>query len=68
MGSQICFDAAIEGVTGRLVWPARRCPTDAVLHPHSYGVGLSAMRAAAARHYFQTLDFLAHGFVEDGVG
>jgi hypothetical protein len=24
--------------------------------------------AAAARHYFQTLDFLAHGFLEDGVG
>ena len=31
-------------------------------------VGLSAFRAAAARHYFQTLDFLAHGFLEDGVG
>src|SRR5829696_458255 len=29
---------------------------------------LSAIRAAAARHHFQTLDFLAHGFVEDGVG
>jgi hypothetical protein len=29
---------------------------------------LSASRAAAARHHFQTLDFLAHGFVEDGVG
>jgi hypothetical protein len=28
----------------------------------------SAIRAAAARHHFQTLDFLAHGFVEDGVG
>src|SRR5919107_1038671 len=37
-------------------------------HPHSYGLGLSAIRAAAARHYFQTLDFLAHGFVEDSVG
>jgi hypothetical protein len=33
----------------------------------SYG-GLSAIHAAAARHHFQTLDFLAHGFVEDGVG
>ena len=32
------------------------------------GVGLSAIRAAAARHHFQTLDFLADGFVEDGVG
>jgi hypothetical protein len=32
------------------------------------GVGLSAIRAAAAQHHFQTLDFLAHGFVEDGVG
>jgi hypothetical protein len=31
-------------------------------------VVLSAFRAAAARHYFHTLDFLAHGFVEDGVG
>jgi hypothetical protein len=29
---------------------------------------LSAICAAAARHHFQTLDFLAHGFVEDGVG
>jgi hypothetical protein len=24
--------------------------------------------ATAARHHFQTLHFLAHGFVEDGVG
>src|SRR5215203_5765713 len=28
----------------------------------------ASLRAAAARHHFQTLDFLAHGFVEDGVG
>src|SRR5918993_3233912 len=27
-----------------------------------------AIRAAATRHHFQALDFLAHGFVEDGVG
>jgi hypothetical protein len=26
-----------------------------------------AIRAAAARHHFQTLDFLAHGFVDDSV-
>jgi hypothetical protein len=26
------------------------------------------MRAAAARHHFQTFDFLAHDFVEDSVG
>jgi hypothetical protein len=32
------------------------------------GAGLSASRAAAARHHFQALDFLAHGFVEGGVG
>jgi hypothetical protein len=32
------------------------------------GVSLSASCAAAARHHFQTLDFLAHGFLEDGVG
>jgi hypothetical protein len=37
-------------------------------HPLSYGLGLSTIRAAAARHHFQTLDFLAHGFVEDSVG
>ena len=37
-------------------------------HPHSYGLGLSAIRAAAARHHFKTLDFLAHGLVEGGVG
>src|SRR5215204_3389275 len=29
---------------------------------------LLSVRAAAARYHFQTLDFLAHGFVEDGVG
>ena len=29
---------------------------------------LSTIRATAARHHFQTLDFLAYGFVEDGVG
>src|SRR4051794_17234481 len=29
---------------------------------------LSAIRATAARHHFQTLNFLAHGFLEDGVG
>ena len=29
---------------------------------------LSVSCAAAARHHFQTLDFLAHGFVDDGVG
>jgi hypothetical protein len=32
------------------------------------GVGLSASRTTAARHHFQALDFLAHGFVEDGIG
>jgi predicted ArsR family transcriptional regulator len=32
------------------------------------GVGLSAIHAAAARYHFQALDFLAHGFVEDGIG
>jgi hypothetical protein len=36
-------------------------------HPHSYGPGLWAIRAAAARHHFQTLHFLAYGFVEDSV-
>ena len=29
---------------------------------------LAAIRAAAARHRFQALDFLAHGFLENGVG
>ena len=32
------------------------------------GAGVSTIRAAAAGHHFQTLNFLAHGFVEDGVG
>ena len=34
------------------------------------GVGLSTRfaSAAAARHHFQRLDFLAHGFLEKGVG
>jgi len=31
-------------------------------------MGLPAIRAAAARHHFQTLDFLAYSFLEDGVG
>ena len=37
-------------------------------HPHSYGLGLSAIRAAAAQRHFRTLDFLAHGFVKYCVG
>src|SRR5215211_2783689 len=37
--------------------------------PEGYSArSLSAIRAAAARHHFQTLDFLAHGFVKYGVG
>jgi hypothetical protein len=28
----------------------------------------AAIGAPAARHHFQTLHFLSHGFVEDGVG
>jgi hypothetical protein len=34
------------------------------------GVGLSASfaSAAAARHHFQKLDILAHGFVQYGIG
>jgi hypothetical protein len=30
-------------------------------------VGDDVVEAAAARHYFQALDFLAYGFVDDGV-
>src|SRR5215212_3668558 len=36
--------------------------------PHSLRRSAWAIRAAAARHHFQTLDFLAHGLVENGVG
>ena len=36
--------------------------------PHSLRRSAWASHAAAARHHFQTLDFLAHGFVEDSVG
>ena len=32
------------------------------------GVGLPAIRAAAARHGFYALDLIADGLVEDGVG
>jgi len=35
---------------------------------HSLRSSAWARRAAAARHHFQTLDFLAHGFVKYGVG
>jgi hypothetical protein len=63
--AQMCFDAATEGVTGRLLGPARRCPTHSVSSPL---LRTEAIGAAAAWHHFQTLDFLTHGFVEDGVG
>src|SRR5918994_7997007 len=63
--TQMCFDAATEGVTGRLLGPARRCPTHSVSSPL---LRTEAIGAAAAWHHFQTLDFLTHGFVEDGVG
>jgi hypothetical protein len=36
--------------------------------PCPIGLKLSAIRTAAARHHFQTLDFLTHSFVEDGAG
>ena len=36
--------------------------------PCGIGPGLSAIRAAATRHHFQTFDFLAHGFIQDDVG
>jgi hypothetical protein len=36
--------------------------------PCRLSTALAAIRAAAARYHFQMLDFLAHGFVEDGVG
>jgi hypothetical protein len=39
-----------------------------VVVPWLIGVGLLAIRAAAARHGFYALDLIAHGFVEDGVG
>jgi hypothetical protein len=40
-------------------------------HPEGYSSPpylSSFFGAAAARHHFQTLDFLAHSFVEDGAG
>jgi hypothetical protein len=36
--------------------------------PCRLSTALTTIRAAAARHDFQALDFLAHGFVEDCVG
>jgi hypothetical protein len=36
--------------------------------PHSLRMSAYAIRTAAARHHFQTLNFLTHGFLEDGVG
>jgi hypothetical protein len=54
---------------GRL--PTRRL-AERVVCPPPKGLGTSrpsfALSAAAARHYFQTLDFIADGFVEGGVG
>jgi hypothetical protein len=53
----VCFDNRKEGEGGA---PNRRSP---ILRRSVW-----AVRAAAARHHFQTLHFLAHGFLEDGVG
>jgi hypothetical protein len=54
----VCFDTPLVRGNGGIVGLAI-----AILRRSAW-----ASRAAAARHHFQTLDFLAHGFVEDGVG
>src|SRR5215211_5464029 len=54
--------------TGTLGWRPPFSTKVSAGWPCDTGAGLSAVRAAAARHHFQTLDFLAHGFIEDGVG
>jgi hypothetical protein len=64
----LCFDTSKEGEGGA---PTPRSPIQrrsAQAWTCLIGPGLSVIRAVAARHHFQTLHFLAHGFVEDGVG
>jgi hypothetical protein len=58
----------LEGNWGTLGWRPPLSTKVSAVWPCAIGAGLSAIRAAAARHHFQTLDFLAYGFVEDGVG
>ena len=61
-------DRGLEGKWGTLGWRPPLSTKVSAVWPCAIGAGLSAIRAAAARHHFQTLDFLAHGFVEDSVG
>jgi hypothetical protein len=64
----LCFDTSKEGEGGA---PIPRSPIlrrSAQTCPCAIGPELSSIRTAAARHHFQTLDFLVYGFVEDGVG
>ena len=46
MQAEMCFDATPEGRRVGYLRPARRPLMEC--HPHSYGPGLSAIRAAAA--------------------
>ena len=64
--------AQAQGICHRRL-PTRLLAERAVCSPpKGLGLGTSrpsfALSAAAARHYFQTLDFIADGFVEGGVG
>jgi hypothetical protein len=75
MPAAMCLDKSPQGNDKRLEGNGGRHPRvphsmrrSAQAWPCLIGPELSAIRAAAARHHFQTLDFLAHGFVEDGVG
>ena len=61
-------DRGLEGKWGTLGWRPPLSTKVSAVWTCAIGAGLSAIRAAAARHHFQTLDFLAYGFVEDGVG
>ena len=59
---------AWRGNGGTLRWRPPFSTKVSAVWPCAIGAGLSAIRATAARHHFQTLDFLAYGFVEYGVG
>jgi hypothetical protein len=64
----MCFDTTMEGNGGPSGGVPHCVRRSAQVWTCAIGAGPSAIRAAAAGHHFQTLDFLAHGFVEDGVG
>jgi hypothetical protein len=68
------LDSLVSTVFPPLLWTRSRGmsappgPLSVVMGAKRPQPVLLSVRTAAARHHFQALDFLAHGFLEDGVG